>query len=516
LGISSWLLAARPPIASRFVVAVRNLYIPSMKLNARAMAAFTVSGSHQGPCVAALHSGHKHSFCNDPLRRSNVVPTVACSMNSDARRMKLNAQGPNKWRPQMSGSNRLFESDIDLHPFAPSIHLDLLGRIIVHPSLSEKRKVVVADQRKRRLKAFHQRARDFADGLMDHILSSNENYKYVIEAIRENAILIMEQGFVSPFACEEILYGLERIEKDIEENRFDWKNGVDIRTNIMEALIEQVGPPAKRLDATISHYLQQLRVLQIWFCDSINKIVAQIKELQIELILLALRNEGLVLPCIQGRAKWILLGNLVLSKLVQLETDVSQLLRCKNNMDYCKTKMDSSPLMHLPWRHTEDSKNSLSKDRSGYIYASVINFRNVIIGDISQDLSSLERDLASWREWDLLTPNDTVTTNGLLMNKYMLDLDKFTAVRSAYSIYNAVQDSSKQFLAIYKIIPEILKAARDFAKSSSFSHGDIKSFPSASLCDSLVVRLRASMEPKQDQSDDTRRKLLDWLHIFDP
>uniref|UniRef100_A0A0A8ZJ17 Uncharacterized protein n=1 Tax=Arundo donax TaxID=35708 RepID=A0A0A8ZJ17_ARUDO len=47
-------------------------------------------------------------------------------------------------------------------------------------------------------------------------------------------------------------------------------------------------------------------------------------------------------------------------------------------------------------------------------------------------------------------------------------MDKFTAVRSAYSIYSPVQDSSERFLAVYKIIPEILKAARDFVKSSIF------------------------------------------------
>lgn len=73
----------------------------------------------------------------------------------------------------------------------------------------------------------------------------------------------------------EILNGLERIEKDIGEGRFEWRDNVDIQINIMEALIEQVGAPAERLDATISHYLQQLRALQIWFCDSIDKLLVR-------------------------------------------------------------------------------------------------------------------------------------------------------------------------------------------------------------------------------------------------
>jgi len=34
---------------------------------------------------------------------------------------------------------------------------------------------------------------------------------------------------------------------------------------------------------------------------------------QLELVLLAMRNEGLVLPCTRSHAKWIILGDLVLS-----------------------------------------------------------------------------------------------------------------------------------------------------------------------------------------------------------
>lgn len=55
------------------------------------------------------------------------------------------------------------------------------------------------------------------------------------------------------------------------------------------------------------------------------------------------------------------------------------------------------------------------------------------------------------------------------------------------------QDSSKNFLAAYKIIQETLNEARDLAKYSSFTHENTKSFPCTLLCDALVVRLPASM-----------------------
>jgi hypothetical protein len=134
----------------------------------------------------------------------------------------------------------------------------------------------------------------------------------------------------------------------------------------------------------------------------------------------------------------------------------------------------------------------------------MINFGNTIIGDIAYDLSNLEWNLASWLEWDLLTPNDVVTRSRLLMNNSMVDMDMFTAIRSSYSIYSPVevqclkllqfswylvrfcnwnnlplleQDSSERFFAIYRIIPGVLKAASDFVKSSHFNRENIQNFP---------------------------------------
>jgi argininosuccinate lyase len=89
------------------------------------------------------------------------------------------------------------------------------------------------------------------------------------------------QGFISSYARDEILDGLERIKKDIEDGRFQWSNNKDLRTNIIDKLIDIVGRPAKRLDIAISHYVQLLRVLQLWCHDSIDEVISQIKELQV-------------------------------------------------------------------------------------------------------------------------------------------------------------------------------------------------------------------------------------------
>uniref|UniRef100_A0A453LBA6 Uncharacterized protein n=1 Tax=Aegilops tauschii subsp. strangulata TaxID=200361 RepID=A0A453LBA6_AEGTS len=282
------------------------------------MAAFAVKGSLRGPCFSAagLSSGQ-----NPPRSSAAPLPSMVWSTGSDPRHGKLKAQATEWMRPNddyrydVQPSQR--HTDFICQP-GPAMHIDLLNRERLRYPMLERKKLVVADQVKKRPKALQKCARDFADWLLKYICSENENYKYVLVATKENANMLMKEGFISSYARDEILHGLERIKKDIEEGRFQWRDNKDLRTNIIDTLIDIVGGPAKRLDRVISHYVQLLTVLQLWCHDSIDQVISQTKELQTELFLLAIRNGGLVLPSIWRRANWILLGDVVLSQLEQV------------------------------------------------------------------------------------------------------------------------------------------------------------------------------------------------------
>uniref|UniRef100_A0A453LB58 Uncharacterized protein n=1 Tax=Aegilops tauschii subsp. strangulata TaxID=200361 RepID=A0A453LB58_AEGTS len=426
------------------------------------MAAFAVKGSLRGPCFSAagLSSGQ-----NPPRSSAAPLPSMVWSTGSDPRHGKLKAQATEWMRPNddyrydVQPSQR--HTDFICQP-GPAMHIDLLNR---------------------------------------------ERLRYPM-------------GFISSYARDEILHGLERIKKDIEEGRFQWRDNKDLRTNIIDTLIDIVGGPAKRLDRVISHYVQLLTVLQLWCHDSIDQVISQTKELQTELFLLAIRNGGLVLPSIWRRANWILLGDVVLSQLEQLDMDVSQLVSCKN-------KMDSTLQTALPSDSTYCSMNSLCKDPR-HMHNFAVEFGNLIVGDISRDLSNIGLELSSWMELHLLTPNDKVIESFSLMRKQMLDLDNLTATRSAYSIYNPVEDSSRRFLASFRSVSEILKAAKEFAKQSSFDHEKARTFlaPRDNFGASQLAEFHATKSldgqnkdeggsaiEKQNfrlHSDDTMRKLLDW------
>ncbi|KAF7066613.1 hypothetical protein CFC21_072566 [Triticum aestivum] len=484
------------------------------------MAAFAAKGSLRGGCFTASGLSGKNpppsnSFCNHFVpSRSNAVPSMAWGMGCDRRQVKLKAQVP-KW--VLLNDDYLYDDQalqIDTIVSSSAVYIDLLNRERYRDPVLGRTKPEVTYQHKQRLEADEKRLRDLVDGLVESISSDSKNYRYVIMSIKENANMIMEEGFISSYARDEILEGLERIEKDIEVGKFHWRNNKDIRSNIVEALIDIVEGPAKRLDAVISRYAQILTVLQIWCHDSIDKFVAQIKELQVELVLLAIRNEGLVLPCTARNADCILLGDLVLSKVEQLENDVSQLVSCKN-------KIGSTLQTSFLSGRTDDSMNSLSKGSLHHICNSILKFGNLIVGDIAHDVTDLEQDLHSWMR--MLTQNDEVTQSLLLMWRHQIDLDIFNVIQSSGSIYNADVDSSKRFLKACKVVPEMIRAARGFVKHTSFNHEKIQSFPPKSFLDApQLAGFRSAKDldhgagaaAKQDfkfHSDHTTGRLLGWL-----
>ncbi|CAM0952426.1 unnamed protein product [Alopecurus aequalis] len=460
-------------------------------------AAFAVTGSLRGPCAARSgQSPHSRRFC--------------------APRIPLPSMGSDPWHGKLKA-----QMDTDfIRQLGPAMHIDLLNRECFRYPVLKRKKLVDADQGKQRPKAFQKRARDFADGLLEYICSENENYKYVIIATKENANMLTKEGFISSHARDEMFEGLESIKKDIEEGKFQWRTNKDLRTNIIDKLIDIVGGPAKRLDISISHYVQLLTVLRLWCHDFIDEVISQIKELQIELVLLAIRNGGLVLPCIWRRANWILLGDVVLSQLEQLDVGVSQLVSCKN-------KMESTVQTTFPSNSTYGSMNSLCKDPR-HIHNFVVDFGNLIVGDISRDASNLGLELSSWMELRLLMTNDKVIESVSLMQKQVLDVYNLTTTRSPYSIYNPIEDSSSHFLSVYRNVSEMLKAAKEFAKQASFNHEKTRTFlaPGGNFGASQLAEFHATKDlagqvidqggsaiEKQNfkcHSDDTMRNLLDW------
>lgn len=79
---------------------------------------------------------------------------------------------------------------------------------------------------------------------------------------------------------DEILRALEKIEQDIVEGKFEWRDGQDVHTNIMEALVNMVGEHSKVL-TTMNQADRCLSVLTTWYKDCIVPITTRIKRIQV-------------------------------------------------------------------------------------------------------------------------------------------------------------------------------------------------------------------------------------------
>lgn len=118
-----------------------------------------------------------------------------------------------------------------------------------------------------------------------------------------------------------ILKGLDEIERQIEAGEFVWRTDrEDVHMNIEAALTDMIGEPAKKLHTARSRNDQVLTDFRLWCRDAIDTIVESIKRLQVALVKLALKNEGLIVPGYTHlqRAQPVLLQHLLLAYVEQV------------------------------------------------------------------------------------------------------------------------------------------------------------------------------------------------------
>lgn len=131
----------------------------------------------------------------------------------------------------------------------------------------------------------------------------------------------MLQGLISVSDRDSILKGLNEIERVIENGEFVWRTDrEDVHMNIEAALIDKIGEPAKKLHTARSRNDQVLTDFRLWCRDAVDSIVERIRHLQVALVTLALKNEGLIVPGYTHlqRAQPVLLQHLLLAFVEQV------------------------------------------------------------------------------------------------------------------------------------------------------------------------------------------------------
>ncbi|KAL0346568.1 UNVERIFIED_CONTAM: Argininosuccinate lyase, chloroplastic [Sesamum calycinum] len=185
---------------------------------------------------------------------------------------------------------------------------------------------------------FEESVTDAVEKFTESISFDKALYKHDIMGSRAHAAMLARQGLITDSDRDSILKGLDEIERQIERGEFAWRTDrEDVHMNIEAALTDLVGEPAKKLHTARSRNDQVCTDFRLWCRDAIDAIVLRIKHLQVSLVKLALKNDGLIVPGYTHlqRAQPVLLQHLLLAYVEQLERDASRLLDCRVRMNFC-------------------------------------------------------------------------------------------------------------------------------------------------------------------------------------
>ena len=90
------------------------------------------------------------------------------------------------------------------------------------------------------------------------------------------------QDLITDLDRDEILKGLDEIERRIENNEFNWRaDREDVHMNIEAALTDLIGEPAKKLHTARSRNDQVVTDVRLWCRDAIGQLIDRLQKLQV-------------------------------------------------------------------------------------------------------------------------------------------------------------------------------------------------------------------------------------------
>ncbi|XAR62077.1 Argininosuccinate lyase [Bertholletia excelsa] len=272
---------------------------------------------------------------------------------------------------------------------------------------------------------FEESVTDAVERFTESISYDKQLYKHDIMGSRAHASMLARQGLMSDSDRDRILQGLDQIEKQIQAGEFVWRTDrEDVHMNIEAALTDLIGEPAKKLHTARSRNDQVLTDFRLWCRDAIDSILAQIKHLQVALVILAGKNEGLIVPGYTHlqRAQPVLLQHLLLAYVEQLERDAGRLQDCRARLNFCPLGACALAGTGLPIDRfmTSDALGFTAPMRNSIDAVSDRDFVLEMLSAISICAIHLSRIGEEWvlwasEEFGFLTPSDSVSTGSSIM-----------------------------------------------------------------------------------------------------
>lgn len=180
----------------------------------------------------------------------------------------------------------------------------------------------------------------FVERFTASVQFDNRLYLHDIQGSIAHATMLASVGVLSEEEKQQIIDGLEGIQKDIEAGQFDWSISLeDVHMNIEAELTKRIGITGKKLHTGRSRNDQVATDIRLYLRDEIDAIAAELTRLQTGLIGQAEKHASVIMPGFTHlqTAQPVTFGHHLLAWNEMLERDYGRLIDCR-------ARMNQSPL----------------------------------------------------------------------------------------------------------------------------------------------------------------------------
>ena len=176
----------------------------------------------------------------------------------------------------------------------------------------------------------------FVEAFTASVQFDQRMYRQDIEGSRAHARMLNKVGVLSDDDLHSLLQGLDQVEEEIAEGKFEWSVArEDVHMNIEARLTELVGDAGKRLHTGRSRNDQVATDIRLYLREQIGFAIAEIRRLQTGLLDLAEREAHTIMPGFTHLqvAQPVTFGHHLLAWFENLQRDASRLSDCATRLN---------------------------------------------------------------------------------------------------------------------------------------------------------------------------------------